>query len=218
MRKKTNILFLSPHTDDVELGCGATISKLSTQNSNIFYLAFSDCQQSLKKKYDKNILRKECLKSSKHLGIKEKNIRILDYKVRNFSTSRQDILEEMIKIRNYFKPHIVYTTSATDTHQDHQVIYKESLRAFKFFTIISYELPWNDKYFEPNFFVDLSKNNINKKIQSLNYYKSQSHKAYFNSEYLKSHAIFRGVQNNSKYAEAFKLVNVNNKYNFFNIF
>ena len=218
MIKKINILFLSPHTDDVELGCGATISKLSSKNVNLFYLAFSDCKESLNKKYEKNTLRIESFKSSKYLGFKEKNIRVLNYKVRNFLDKRQNILDEMIKVKNEFKPNIVFTTSASDVHQDHQVIYHESLRAFKFLTVFSYELPWNDKAFKPNFFVELPKKYINKKIQSLKYYKSQSKKSYFNSEYLMSHAIFRGVQNDSKYAEAFKIVNMNNKYNFFNLF
>ena len=49
-----------------------------------------------------------------------------------------------------FNPFIIFTTSMNDIHQDHKVIYEESIRAFKFENLLSYEIPWNTKNFKPN--------------------------------------------------------------------
>ena len=43
--EKKRILILSPHTDDAELGCGATISKFISENHSIYWLVFSDCRR-----------------------------------------------------------------------------------------------------------------------------------------------------------------------------
>jgi N-acetylglucosamine malate deacetylase 1 len=44
---KMRILALSPHTDDVEFGCGGTIAKLVAQGDEVHIVAFSDCRNSL---------------------------------------------------------------------------------------------------------------------------------------------------------------------------
>ena len=35
------ILFLSPHTDDAELGCGGTIARLAEERNEIYVAVFS---------------------------------------------------------------------------------------------------------------------------------------------------------------------------------
>ena len=49
------ILLLSPHTDDAELGCGATIAKLIRQGKTVYYAAFSACEQSVIEGFPKDI-------------------------------------------------------------------------------------------------------------------------------------------------------------------
>ena len=41
--------------------------------------------------------------------------------------------------------------SESDVHQDHQTIYNESIRAFKFSSILGYEMPWNNRFFKKKF-------------------------------------------------------------------
>ena len=52
------ILILAPHTDDGELGCGATISKLIETSNDVYYVAFSACRQSVLKDFPEDILDK----------------------------------------------------------------------------------------------------------------------------------------------------------------
>ena len=74
------------------------------------------------------------------LGIKEKNLVIFNYQVRKLNYSRQDVLEDLIKLRNINDFDLVLTPSLQDIHQDHATIAQESLRAFKNTTILGYEL------------------------------------------------------------------------------
>lgn len=44
---KKRVLVLAPHTDDGEFGCGGTITKLINEGHEVYYAAFSACQQSV---------------------------------------------------------------------------------------------------------------------------------------------------------------------------
>ena len=54
MLKNKKILILAPHTDDGELGCGATIAKAISEKAKVFYAAFSTAEASVPTGYPKN--------------------------------------------------------------------------------------------------------------------------------------------------------------------
>ena len=96
MRNK-KILVLSPHTDDGELGAGGCIYQSIKNGAEVFYVAFSDCKKSILGSYDTNILKKECIQSTKILGINK--IQILNFDVRVFTDKRQHILDKLIELK-----------------------------------------------------------------------------------------------------------------------
>ena len=96
--------------------------------------------------------------------------------------------------------------SLNDIHQDHNVIANEGLRAFKFTSILAYEMPWNNLTFNTSSFVILDEKDITKKVEALKEYKSQAHRPYCNEEFIRSLARTRGVQINAQYAETFDVV------------
>lgn len=200
-----NVLILAPHTDDGEFGCGGTINKLIQSNYNVYYVAFSACEQSVLKEFPRDILITEVKAATNILGIKKENLILFDYEVRTFNYRRQEILEEMIRLRNDIKPDIVFMPSKNDIHQDHSTVSTEGLRAFKFSTILCYEVPWNNLTFYTTSFVHLNEEHLIRKINSLKEYKSQSHRSYSNEEFIRSLARVRGVQIGSQYAEAFEV-------------
>ena len=53
--KCKRILILAPHTDDGEFGCGGTISKYIEEGVEVYYAAFSACQQSVLKEFPSDI-------------------------------------------------------------------------------------------------------------------------------------------------------------------
>jgi LmbE family N-acetylglucosaminyl deacetylase len=112
----------------------------------------------------------------------------------------------MINLRKEISPDVVFIPSLRDIHQDHATIANEALRAFKFDSILSYELPWNNLNFVTNSFVYLTDEQVSRKILALSCYKSQMHRSYANKEFISSLARTRGVQINVKYAEVFEVV------------
>jgi LmbE family N-acetylglucosaminyl deacetylase len=200
------VLVLAPHTDDGELGCGATISRKIEEGAEVMYVAFSICTRSLPEGWDPMTLAIEVKAATKILGIKPENLILYDYDVRRFKEFRQDILEELVKINKSFKPTLVMVPSPTDIHQDHQVISEEGLRAFKNVSILGYELPWNNTSFNTRCFIKLQDRHLQTKIDALKEYKSQKHRTYLNEKFIESLAITRGVQINTNYAEAFEVI------------
>lgn len=201
------ILLLSPHTDDIELGCGGTVCKLLEEGNEIFWVVFSTAEKSVKN-MPKDILKKEFMCVTEELGLPKESYLIFPYEVRKLETVRQDILDELIKIRDHYKPDIVFTPSLGDFHQDHQIIVSETVRAFKTTSaIISYELPWNYINFSTQLFSKLTKEHIDKKWKLLQCYKSQiANKPYFDKDFIYGSAKVRGVQCNAEYAEAFEVI------------
>ncbi|MFT6850063.1 MAG: LmbE family N-acetylglucosaminyl deacetylase [Sphingobacteriales bacterium] len=204
--KKRTILVLAPHTDDGELGCGGTISKLTAAGHEVLYVAFSACELSVPSHLPKDILITEVKKATPEIGIRPGNLILFNYPVRTFNYSRQEILQNLIDLRTEKKPDLVFIPALTDLHQDHATIAAEALRAFKGISILSYELPWNNLTFTTTCFVKLTEDNVKAKIRAMSKYESQKHRPYATEEYLKSLAHTRGVQIGTKYAEVFEVV------------
>jgi LmbE family N-acetylglucosaminyl deacetylase len=200
------VLVLAPHTDDGEFGCGGTIAKFIEEGIDVYYAAFSACQQSVLKEFPSDILITEVKAATKKLGIKPENLILFDYDVRTFNFRRQDILDDLIKLRTDINPDLVFMPALNDIHQDHQTIANEGLRAFKFCSIFCYEVPWNNFSFNTSTFILLDEKNVQSKVDALNEYKSQAHRTYANEEFIRSLARTRGVQIGSRYAETFDLV------------
>jgi LmbE family N-acetylglucosaminyl deacetylase len=203
-----NVLIISPHTDDGEYGCGGTISKLLDNGTNVYFLVFSICEESVPKEFPEDILKSECINSSKVFNLPDENLFIQDFPVRNFHKFRQDILEKLVYFRNLIKPDLVFIPSSYDTHQDHRVIHQEGKRAFKMSSILGYEIPWNNYSFSNDLFITLNSNNVEKKISSIDKYESQQFRFYANEEKVRSLAMFRGSQISTDFAEAFEVLRI----------
>ena len=206
---KQNILILSPHSDDAELGCGGTISKFLDEGHQILWVVFSTAEESLPIGFSKDALKQEFINVANFLGLQKNNYEILGHKVRKLQEVRQDILEKLVLLNKSFRSDIVIGPSLKDFHQDHNVVASEMIRAFKTSSsILCYELPWNHIEFETQLFVKLSKKNIDKKIKMMELYKTQyvAKRHYFTSNFSESLATVRGAQINYKYAEAFEVV------------
>jgi len=201
------ILVLAPHTDDGEIGCGGTIAKFVEEGKELYYVAFSIARTSaVENGFPDNILEIEVKKAMKVLGLPEDHLILYDFPVRKFPEFRQNILEEMIKLRKKIQPDLIFVPSLNDIHQDHQVIANEGLRAFKKHTILGYEEPWNNIVFESRSFIGLQKRHVEKKIEALKCYESQMHRNYLTEDAIWGIAQLRGAQLEGGYAEAFEVL------------
>lgn len=200
------VLVLAPHTDDAEFGCGGTIAKLVSEGNNVHIAAFSACEKSVPKEFPEDILITELKNATSILGVPKEQVHLFRYDVRLFNVFRQDILQDLIGLREKLNPELVIMPASSDIHQDHATIHIEGKRAFKFTSILGYEMPWNNLSFDTSSFVFLSQEQIELKVDALKAYKSQLHRPYSNEEFIKALARTRGVQINTKYAEAFEVI------------
>ncbi|MFW6275721.1 MAG: PIG-L deacetylase family protein [bacterium] len=201
-----NILILAPHTDDGEFGCGGAIAKFIEEGSNVIYVAFSTAKKSVPEGLPQDILEKEVKIATKRLGIKPENLIIYGFEVRRLNYVRQDVLEELVKLKKTINPDLVFMPSPNDLHQDHTTVAMEGLRAFKHTSILAYELPWNNLVFENQCFVKLNERYVKQKIYALDAYNSQKTRSYAKEDFIMSLAKTRGVQINSAYAESFEVI------------
>ena len=203
-----NILFLAPHTDDVELGCGATLARCIDEGANVHVAAFSTARQSLPAGSYENQLRDEFYSAMDVYGLGRSSLTVLDFEVRTLSYHRQEVLDAMIYLKCSLEPSMVFIPSCHDTHQDHMTVNQESLRAFKSVNLLGYELPWNHFEFSGNGFVAVSAGQMERKLLALGCYKTQLEKqrAYFDEDFIRGLARVRGVQIGCEYAESFEVV------------
>ena len=201
-----NILVLAPHTDDVELGLGGTISRFISEGKKVTYVAFSTAEESVPEGFPKDILKTEVRNATAALGVLPENLIIHSYQVRKLNYVRQEILEDLIKLKRANSFDLVFIPSLHDIHQDHSTIAQEGLRAFKNTTILGYELIWNNLQFNTQCFVKLEEKHIEAKISALKEYHSQGKRDYLSDDFIRSLARARGVQVGCEFAEAFEVV------------
>jgi N-acetylglucosamine malate deacetylase 1 len=206
MFKDKILLILAPHTDDGELGCGGLISRAVREGSIVHYAAFSTADESVPNNFPSDQLEMEVKEATAALGIQPENLLVYKHQVRKLNYVRQEILDELIRLRDLIKPDIVLLPSRQDIHQDHQTVTDEGIRAFKNTSIIGYELIWNNLGFNADFFCTLTETDLNLKLDALKAYKTQEGKSYMESDFIRSMAKVRGTQINVKYAEVFEMI------------
>ena len=198
------VLVLAPHTDDAELGCGGTVARLVEEGRDVHVAMFSLCDKSLPEGFFTDDLRREFTVAMGELGVCEGSLHVFDYAVREFPSLRQEILEDMVRLRGIVYPSLVLMPSLNDVHQDHATVAQEGLRAFKRSTVLCYEDPWNNFSFQNQMFVTLTDDQLEKKFAAVYAEVSQRGRDYTQPEFIRSLAHVRGVQIGVPYAEVFE--------------
>lgn len=113
----------------------------------------------------------------------------------------QELANYLFKMRDDFD--CVFTHSVNDRHPVHRMVAEESRRIFNR-NLITYLAPWNGHNNE-NYFVELSEEHLQKKIQALACYKSQAHRSYMRPDFIRAQAVYNGVKIGKPFAEAFRV-------------
>ena len=220
------ILVVASHPDDEILGSGGTVHKVTSQfDANAKALILSQGVAS-RDNLDEEKLNSEIKMNledvqtvSKIIGFQETNV--LNFPDNEFDTvSLLSIVKEIEKVVTEFNPDIILTHHNGDLNIDHRITSQAVYTACrpvreKNIQILSYETPsateWQfpgDRYsFSPNFFVTLSKENIQSKKEAINAYRGEvrSYPHPRSSEALEIIARRWGTVIGCEFAEAFKL-------------
>jgi len=201
------VLFLGAHPDDIELGCGALLHNIKNK-TEVLCVTLSDNQQNP----DLKNVRNEHFASMMVLGIPKEKIVLGQFTTRIFHESRQDILEYFLHLRRDFKPDLIFVHSKQDVHQDHNTMTDEALRAFRGLSVLGFDVVRSSYGFFPHFLVEVTEEDVNKKIEALSKYETYRDRYYFNSELTRSIMVRHGALAECPFAEGFDILRIVGKF------
>ena len=202
-----HVLFLGAHPDDIELGCGALLHHVANQ-TEVLCVTLSDNQ---KNPSLKNVV-KELYESMAVLGVPKEKVIVQEFITRKFPDMRQEILEYLLELRREFKPEIVFTHTRQDIHQDHNVATEEALRAYRGITVLGYDVVRSSYGFFPHFLVEVTEEDVEKKLEALSKYGTYHDKYYFDPALLRATMIRHGALAEHPFAEGFDILRVVGKF------
>jgi LmbE family N-acetylglucosaminyl deacetylase len=196
-----NILALSPHTDDAELGAGGTLARYVEEGHTVVVVAFGtgDANGASIDEYSA---------AMETLGIADWHL-FDQFPARLYPNHRQEILDCLEDLRDEVQPDLVFCPSLHDTHQDHATIAMEAVRVFKCCaSILAYEAMRNyvANPFWPTHFVKLEERHMQTKMEALACYASQAKRSHWASlmDSIQNQAQVHGMRIGTKFAEAFE--------------
>jgi LmbE family N-acetylglucosaminyl deacetylase len=205
------ILAIGAHADDIELGCGGTLARAVKNGHIVKCLYTSQSDYTDREGYvlrDRKTVINELESSLKILGVDDYDE--LDYPAKDVPFN-SDIISDIDRVLEEFKPDLVLTHWPFDTHQSHRNTSLSTVSSVRNLNnVLMYEPfpPSGRSYipFRPQVYIDIS-DDIDKKLESIKAHKSQLDKygdEWFES--IKGRAKMRGYEARTKYAEAFELL------------
>jgi LmbE family N-acetylglucosaminyl deacetylase len=193
------VLCVGAHSDDIEIGTGATLLKLASENPDleIWWVVFSapgpraeEAQQSA---------------NDFLAGVAHKQIKIGSFRESYFPSDWVSIKDWFEEIKSLFDPDVVFTHYRDDRHQDHRVLSELAWNTFRNHLILEFEiLKYDGDLGSPNVFVPLSEQLCTRKIELLmKHFKTQSTKHWFTRDSFEAVHRIRGIECGSTRAEAF---------------
>ncbi len=193
------LLCLGAHSDDIEIGCGATIRKLTRERPglDVWWVVFTaEGQRQAEAKNSARAFLRDAGKSQ-----------VIIKQFRNgyfpFEGARIKDFFELLKSR--VKPDLVFTHFRNDRHQDHRLVSDLTWNTFRDHLILEYEIPkYDGDLASPNLFVQFSEELAKEKADTLcRYFRTQRNKHWFDDDTFLGLMRLRGMECCAEYAEAF---------------
>lgn len=187
------VLIIGAHCDDIEIGMGATVLKLVENNPNAQFVWVTLSSD--------NVRKNETQVAAERLMAKAKTKQII---IKSFRGSYFPYVGDEIKgffetLKDQYIPDIIFTHYRQDLHQDHRITNELTWNTFRDHFILEYEIPkYDGDMGTPNFFVPLSRNDLQRKIDILmECFPSQLGRNWFTRETFEAVARFRGIESNA---------------------
>jgi LmbE family N-acetylglucosaminyl deacetylase len=196
-----NVLCLGCHSDDIEIGCGGTVLRLSEQYpGTIFHwVVFSAIG-----------IRKAEAQRAAALFLNAQNLRgplLREFPDGFMPYAGAEIKGVFEQLKQDVSPDLILTHSRWDSHQDHRLVAELTWNTFRNHLILEYEIPkYDGDLGQPSFFVPLSDDLYRRKIHYImESFQSQRAKPWFQESTFMGLMRLRGMECNSPsgYAEAF---------------
>ena len=195
------ILAIGAHSDDIEIGVGGTIRWLRERfpEANIRWVVLCAAGER----------RAEARKSAVSILGNGSNCVVDTHDFRDgfFPYDGARVKETFEQLKAGAAPDVIFTHHGDDRHQDHRLVSELTWNTFRDHMIMEYEIPKYDGGLgSPNFFVPLTPEAVEKKVQGLiECFGTQRNKEWFSRETFLGLMRLRGIEcrSPSGYAEAF---------------
>lgn len=217
------VLTFFAHPDDETLAAGATLAKLNRLGIETHVAIPATGVHSRRNRQSARVrgtdlksLRKDCLDAMRVLGVSPSHIHL-----GNFADNEMD-KHSLLEVIHWFeailkdvKPDLVLTHHRYCTNIDHQYCHEAAIVATRpsvdqKITLLSGEVPSSTGYlrpaqWEPNFYVDISENDLERKIRAMESYIGEARKDPHprSREVLRALAKVRGSESGFLFAESF---------------
>ncbi len=199
--RPSRILCLGAHSDDIEIGCGATMLALLAAHSDVEVLWVVFGAGGAREDEARHAA------TTMLVNAKQSEVRIFGFPDSFFPYDGAAIKKQFEDIKGRFVPDLIFTHRGDDRHQDHRVISELTWNTFRDHTILEYEIPkYDGDLGQPNVFVPIDSDARAKKIGVLmEAFCTQRDKRWFSPETFDGLMRIRGVECASPtgYAEAF---------------
>lgn len=195
------VLCLGAHSDDIEIGCGATILRLIQEQPGIqiYWHVFSA----------RGPRAREAKQSAADFlrGARSRKIRTAGFRESYFPSEWPAIKDTFERIKGEFEPDLVLTQYRNDRHQDHRVLSDLAWNTFRNHLIFEYEIPkYDGDLGTPNVYVPVSREMCEKKVAALlRHFQTQASRHWFTADTFWALLRLRGIEcaAPSGFAEAF---------------
>lgn len=200
-QKPLRVLCMGAHSDDIEIGCGATLLKLARRRPRpefrwVVWSAAGDREREARRG------------AKRFLGPRAAEaLRVHAFRDGYFPAQFAEIKEAFENLAREFRPDIVFTHARDDRHQDHRVVSDLAWNTFRSQLILEYEIPkWDGDLGRPNLYVPVSRATARHKTRALlSTFGSQRNKDWFSEETFLGLMRIRGMECRAAdgHAEAF---------------
>ncbi len=199
--RRLSILCLGAHSDDIEIGAGATLLSLRDRGTE---LAVHWCVLSAGGARETEARRS----AADFLAtVADARIEVMAFRDGFFPEQGEAIKQWFESLKPRVEPDLVLTHRRDDAHQDHRLVCRLTWNTFRNHQILEYEIPkWDGDLGQPNVYVPVSAAALDRKIELLMaHFGSQRSKQWFDDETFRGLARLRGMECRApeRYAEAF---------------
>ena len=194
------VLALGCHPDDIEFGCGGTLSKYATAGHDVYMMVMTEGHAG----GDDKVRKLEQERAAEIIGCEQ--LFWGGYRDTELPLTRE-LIQGLERVIDQVEPAFIFVHYGDDTHQDHRVLSQATVTATRYTrNVLFYEGPTTQN-FTPTVFVALD-GVIDRKIEALQAHASQVQKTNIGDlnivELVEAAALFRGTQARIKHAEGFK--------------
>lgn len=204
------VIYVS-HVDDDILGVGGLIPKMVEAGHDIHIVYATDGLLHPPKDIDN---RPKARRAAEILGVSEDNVYFLGFQNQRFDDHALIDLNKGIE-ELPLDPDLIITNEKTDVNQDHRMVFESAMVVGRSIDrqigIMTCEIlsssEWNDRQFDPNFYVDISET-IDQKIEAMYEIDTEMEEwPHPRSEKgIRTKAKQRGMEVGLDYAEAYRIV------------